>query len=273
LDNNSSSLAISTWTSAERVAAQARLDCIDIWRICFPQPPDLLDAMNTVLSAVERQRSARFAFPADRAQYTIIHGALRILLGTIMDQQPGAIAFEVSENGKPRVAGVPRAPRFNLSHTKDIGLLAISPSAEVGVDDEFRRFDFPCMKIAERFFSMEESQCLRTLAADIQREAFFTAWVRKEAWLKTRGASLGALRHLNVGIEKSFRDGTLWPADRAAGDFPTIWLQDLSVAPGYSGAIALEEPADPFTPRLRCLDWQAGSQYDVPEWKFLEPKS
>jgi 4'-phosphopantetheinyl transferase len=220
-----------------------------------------VETLASILSADEHCRAAKFAFPSNRAQYTVIHGALRILLGSIMGQQPSTIAFDVSENGKPRAISMLDTPRFSLSHTKDMGLLAISPRAEIGVDVEFQRLDFPCMEIAKRFFSMEESRCLKALPADIQCAAFFAAWVRKEAWLKAQGASLGVLRQLNVGMGKSFRDGTLLAGDGAASDFPTIWLQDLDVAPGYAGAVALEEPVNSFTPRLRCLDWQAGSRY------------
>jgi 4'-phosphopantetheinyl transferase len=252
---------ISAWASSDLATGRTGADCVDIWRIHFPQPPDAVDDLASLLSAEERGRAARFVFPSDRAQYTVIHGALRMLLGSMVGQQPNAITLDASENGKPGVANMPGAPRFSLSHTKGMGLIAIAPCAEVGVDVEFERPGFPCVEIAERFFSAEESQSLKALAANIQPGAFFAAWVRKEAWLKARGGSLGALRLLNVGMGESFRGGTWLPGDHAAAGFTAIWLRDLDVAPGYAGAIALEEPANPFTPRLRCLDWRTGSRY------------
>jgi 4'-phosphopantetheinyl transferase len=261
LDYNSSTSAVPLWASADRVTAPVGVNYADIWRIRFRQPHDQLEALSSVLSADERRRAARFAFSSDRDQYTVVHGALRILLGALMGQEPSTLAFDVSETGKPRLANMRDAPRFSLSHTRGMGLLAISREVEVGVDVEYQRPDFRCVEIAERFFSADESRYLRELAPDAQCSAFFAAWVRKEAWLKARGTGLGSLHLLNVGMGQCFQEGRLWSGDGGAAGFPAIWLQDLSVASGYPGAVALENSAGQFNPRLRYLDWQIGSQY------------
>jgi 4'-phosphopantetheinyl transferase len=233
---------------------------VDIWRINLPQPQNVVEALDSILSIEDRARAARYARPSDRAQYKVTHGALRILLGTIAGQNPRAVSFDVNKNGKPRIMDKENVPRFSLSHTRDMGLLAITPRVEVGVDVEFQRPDFPCLEIADRFFSVEESGRLRALSVEAQRGAFFAAWVRKEAWIKAQGESLESLHLLNVGMGQSLREGRWWGADHALG-LPAIWLQDVDVATNYAGAVVLNKLDKPVTPLLRYLEWVPGSHY------------
>jgi len=75
---------------------------------------------------------------------------------------------------------------FNLSHANELALIAVTRNRAIGVDIEFIRPDFASEEIAERFFSRPEVSALRALPADMQSEAFFNCWTRKEAYIKRR---------------------------------------------------------------------------------------
>jgi 4'-phosphopantetheinyl transferase len=252
------------WISADLSISIAppQSDQADVWRFRFPLPSGAAEIMASVISGEERSRAARFARSSDRIQYTVMHGALRVLLGAITHRQPVPLEFAVNEKGKPYLTNADAgAPHFSLSHSNGVGLLAVSPSAPIGVDVEFERPGFPCVEIAKRFFHAEESARLVALPPDVQPGAFFAAWSRKEAWLKAHGADLGSLGILKVGLGQFFMEGGFWPQNSAPPlGFNNVWLQDLDIMPCYAGALAILA-VNQTVPRLRCLDWGLQSQY------------
>src|SRR4029077_16388359 len=96
------------------------------------------------------------------------------------------------------------------------------------------------LALAKRYFSPDEFRRLRRLPASRQSEAFYCAWIRKEAYLKAcgEGLSFGLER-----VEVSFSPAEP-PRIRAVAGVPNVsaaWtLQHLSPAPGYLGAVAVE---------------------------------
>jgi 4'-phosphopantetheinyl transferase len=116
----------------------------------------------------------------------------------------------------------------------------VSRGREVGIDLEHLRSGVDIEHIAARFFAPGEAATLRTLPTTMRNEAFFRCWTRKEAYIKARGEGLSlSLDQFAV---------TLTPGQPAAllqapGDLQEVsrWsLQDLTPAPGYVAALAVE---------------------------------
>lgn len=103
--------------------------------------------------------------------------------------EPGQLRFSYSPHGKPGLAvgfrG--RGVEFNLTHSHGLALFAITRGRRLGIDLEFMRPETANEQIAERFFSPWEVAALRALPKDLQTEAFFKCFTRKEAYLKARG--------------------------------------------------------------------------------------
>lgn len=79
-------------------------------------------------------------------------------------------------NGKPYFS--PPAPRFNLTHTKDLCAVAVG-KAEVGLDAEKRQ--------------PRKLEALSSRLTDAEKkEDFFRLWTAKEAYIKFRGGTIGA---------------------------------------------------------------------------------
>ena len=82
------------------------------------------------------------------------------------------------------------ALEFNLSHTEDMILCAVTVGCPIGVDveDTSRPADF--LPLARRFFHPAETALLENLSADQLPLAFYRLWTLKEAYLKALGAGL-----------------------------------------------------------------------------------
>jgi 4'-phosphopantetheinyl transferase len=116
------------------------------------------------------------------ASHAALHGILRQYTGASLD-------FAAGEHGKPYLPAVPEL-HFNLSHSHQMALVAVSREVEVGVDVEWFRPLPACLSIAERFFPPAELAALMDVPpADRERE-FFRLWTRIEAKLKARGIGL-----------------------------------------------------------------------------------
>ena len=60
--------------------------------------------------------------------------ALHRVLAVYLGEDPARIRLETGAQGKPRLADPQGQLRFNLSHSGEIALVAVSGEAEVGVD-------------------------------------------------------------------------------------------------------------------------------------------
>ena len=151
-------------------------------------------------------------------------------------------AFQYSPSGKPSLRDVTESGdlHFNVSHADGVALYAITRGRAIGVDIERVRADMANERIAARFFSPREVATLRSLRPDLQSEAFFTCWTRKEAYVKARGVGITAgLDQFDVSLAPDEPAAIL--ANRDASEAHRPWsLYHLAPCPGYVGAVAAE---------------------------------
>lgn len=208
---------------------------VHVWHFPLMIPAGREDNWRCVLSPAERQRADRFAFPHLRERYVAAHAILRRLLGDYLHVEPASFLFEIAERGKPSLPGHPL--HFNLSHTNDQGLLAVTRVAEVGVDIERLDRKLDRAGIAERFFSRAEADDLASLPEAEQVEAFGNLWTRKEAWLKATG--IGISEGLNQ-VEFNCRPGEPAKLLRLAGHPDHSWqVRSFRPLPDHVGAVAV----------------------------------
>jgi 4'-phosphopantetheinyl transferase len=193
-----------------------------------------------LLSPDERDRAERFHFTKDREHFIAARSLLRILLSRYLDSPPHQLSFNYNPYGKPALAGHDGSLRFNLSHSNGIALYAFTREREVGIDVEYIRRDVVEEAVAERFFSAQEVKSLRSLPAEVQPQAFFNCWTRKEAFIKAIGEGLSyPLDEFDVSLipeEPAALLGTRNDPPEAAR-----WsLSALPVDEGYAAALAVE---------------------------------
>src|SRR5208283_3276904 len=94
-------------------------------------------------------------------RFIMCRGALRLVLGQLVDSPPEAITLRFGPGGKPELAG-PCPPgnvaflRFNVTHSDDLALIGISIDRELGVDLERLRTISEAARIVESYFTAAE---------------------------------------------------------------------------------------------------------------------
>ena len=212
---------------------------VHVWLAMVDALLPLTPAVEAVLSPDERVRAERFVFAADRNRFVAARAVLRRLLAGYLGTTPPDVRLSYDAYGKPVVSGYPSAPAFNVSHSHDAAVFAISRAGDVGVDVEALRPLPDAEALAARFFAAREVENLRALAPAERESAFFRGWTRKEAFIKAVGRGLRLpLNSFEVTL------GPLDPvevvrADVAGGDGPPWTLAELPRVPGYVGAVAV----------------------------------
>lgn len=170
-----------------------------------------------LLSHEEQERADRFVRENDRERFKVAHASLRQILGRYLNEAPLSLAFDANPAGKPFLAEPRCANRitFNLAHSEQYGLLAVTRHREVGIDIEVERNLDDLNDMARQIMSSPEFQAFRSTAPELASEIFFGLWTRKEAVLKAIGSGLSIdPRDLDLGIEscqaKVSLRGTSW---------------------------------------------------------------
>jgi len=182
------------WVHTTPGVAPALSDDRDVhaWLLAVDDPrlrhPHLIDA----LSDDERERARRYARIEDRRRFETARALLRHLLAKYTAQAPGAIRFTQGRHGKPSLAeehGVQR-PSFNASRSGPYALVAITRTADIGVDIEARGTEAEYEGVATDYFAAQERLQLGRLALHRRFDGFLAGWTRKEAVLKALGSGL-----------------------------------------------------------------------------------
>lgn len=229
---------------------QPDLALLDIWSWSLDQSDDEIARLSTLLSTDEVIRAARFIKERDAMRYVAGRGRLRLILGDYLGIAPRKLTFAYNDFGKPYLTSASRADlHFNLSHSADRAVLAISDRFPLGIDIEQAR---PMEEdIAGHFFSPKECAILRAMPQHLYIPGFYRCWTRKEAFVKAHGAGLSlALDAFDVplGSETTLR---LERLDDTIGT-PDDWsLLDLAVPEGFFGAVAALTSGTPVGLRYR----------------------
>lgn len=149
-----------------------------------------------ILSEDERARAARFIRARERRRFARCRAALREILGQLLGEPAGSLKFRAAAVGKPeldRGPGVVEPLRFNVSHSAELGIIAVGHGREVGVDLERLRPIIEADRIVASFFTEAEQRAFATIPGREQATAFLRGWTRKEAVLKGFGMGISGL--------------------------------------------------------------------------------
>lgn len=228
---------------------------VHLWRIPLDRPEEAVAGLGRVLDPEEARRAGRFRLERHRRRFVVGRGALRVILSRYLDAPPSRLAFRYGDFGKPALAGPEGAPplQFNLAHSHELGLLAVTLDRRVGVDLERVRPMDRIDRLVGRRFSALERAAFAALPAAERLGAFFRAWTRKEAYLKATGLGLSfPLDRFDVSLGPS-EPARLIRVDGRPEEAARWSLHDLAPGPDYLGALAVEGTGW----RLRRLDFDA----------------
>jgi 4'-phosphopantetheinyl transferase len=203
---------------------------IHLWSLYLPELRDRTESCRGILSADEAARAEQFRRPADADGFVLGRGLLRQVLAECLQRDPARLSFVRNAQGKPFLAG--GELEFNVSHSRDRLLIAVTAGRRVGVDIEFRRDGLSMEAIAQRWFSAGEQAFFR--CSENPAAAFFDIWAKKEAYVKARGS--GIFQELNAFTVPC--GGAADPSIRTSED--NWFFQSLEIDPAYAAAVVLE---------------------------------
>jgi 4'-phosphopantetheinyl transferase len=228
---------------------------IHVWSVDLHLNRQQIDEFSQFLTEAERQRAAKFINPIHGDRWIVARGNLRQILSQYIDLTPAQIVFTYSPHGKPEISD--SQIQFNLSHSHDRAVYAISTKHPVGIDLEYIH-PLPAADLVDRFFSPAERAIFHSLPVTEQQAAFFHAWTQKEAYLKACGTGLSTpLDQIEVSIDPTT------PAAIISAPTKEIWqIQKLEISPEYAGAIVVggdfESTQQPLHERIGYLVREGG---------------
>jgi len=176
-----------------------------------------------------------------------------MILARCLNCHPGKIAFSFNEHGRPEI-GTTNAINFNLSHSGDMALIALSRVRTVGVDLNHLGQTREWGSVARRSFSHAEQESLFRLPAPIQEKMFYQIWSQKEAYTKAlgHGFSYGFQNFTVVvdpGTSTGFRSGLVSDDKQpeAVGDWV---ITSVEVGADWIAALAFDAPSLRTSPPL-----------------------
>lgn len=194
-----------------------------------------------LLDDEERRRAARLA-PHHRAWFRTVRVATRVIVGELLGAPPEQLRWARGRHGKPELVGAWTGLAVNLSHSRELALVAVASGREVGVDVQWLRPDLDPVRLAGRFFPAPEARFVTAGATRVERLARFgSLWARKESCVKAAGGRLAQGLSLPVqsptGPETDPHPGLL--VRHPSGALPGVYrLQDLPAPPGFRAAVA-----------------------------------
>ncbi len=220
-------VALENWQTA-RDPAPLRVGEVHLWRAALTPTPEICAALTTS----EWMQAERFHHERERERFIATRGLLRLILSKYVDSEPEELEFSTGPFGKPELSSPLTALRFNLSHSDDLLLLAVTHGREVGVDLEFMRPEVPFETLADHYFDPDDAWDLRLLAKPDRPWKFYDIWTCTEAKLKAEGTGI---------------------AQGLIVENPDRWsMHKLTPAAGYAAALAVE--GGEF--QLECWSWK-----------------
>jgi 4'-phosphopantetheinyl transferase len=163
-------------------------DEIHVWRAPLDgsgwAPPDRLPLE-------ERERAARLRPPGAARRWAAARWALRGVLAHYIEENPAEIALRTGSHGKPALADPTAALRFNLSHSSDLALVAVTQAREIGIDVEWIDPRRDVLSLAPNALDPAAAEAVRAASPAVRSAVFHAAWVRREAVVKCLGIGLG----------------------------------------------------------------------------------
>lgn len=169
-----------------------------------------LSYAESVLSTSEHARAMRFHFARDQKRFIRGRGFLRHHLSAKIGIPALQIHLEEGKYGKPYLPE--NEIHFNLSHSRNIAALALSPTTPIGIDIEFIDRNVNVHSLSKTCYTDAERAVLTRLTGDSLHRRFFAFWTAKEARMKLTGEGMTlAPKSIALALDVGWPVGYLFP--------------------------------------------------------------
>jgi|TARA_B110000196_G_scaffold247965_1_gene217024 4'-phosphopantetheinyl transferase len=209
---------------------------IDVWKFSLA----LRENDRNILSQDELERFDRTDSKPKHERKIAGRAQLRRILSLYTSTDPSEISFEYGQNQKPLL---PKHSdlSFNLSHSENMGLVAVTYSRRVGIDLEYLEAERPFSKIAERFLTKSENDFINGYPEEERSRAFYRIWTLNEAYLKALGTGLSVSSN-DFSIVPDNDRGRFLQDTKVADDLTQKWMfETIKADNSYLGALCFED--------------------------------
>lgn len=178
---------------------------VHLWKINLDQSPINIKDGFKILNQDEKIKAQKFHFEKHQHRFIIARSTLKRILSFYLSLPPEAIEFQYNDYGKPELVDYlnNQQLQFNLSHSENLAIYAITSYHLIGVDVEYIRPMPDAENLAKRFFAYQEFEQISYLPTTKKDKEFFTLWTAKEAYLKAIGKGLsGGLETVKVSSDE-----------------------------------------------------------------------
>lgn len=234
----------SNWKPASPRLELAKND-IHLFKIDLPACDGIVSRLQLTLSDDELVKAQRFYFARERKCFTVVRGLLRSILAGYLHREARTLRFHYGTNGKPRLEEFEEGEGmcFNVSHSGDLALIAVSLDRRVGIDIEFKDPKMDFLGVAASHFAKEEIASLAVVSQDSREVLFYATWAAKESYIKARGEGV------SLGLDSfAFRNPqsshpTLLRSDHE-DDLGRWSFWKIDADPQYAATLAAERAQD-----------------------------
>ena len=145
-----------------------------------------------ILSDDEKQRADKLKIELKKKQFIVSRSVLRKVISKSIGQPHDDIAVYYGEHNKPFIKDKynNKAIEFNVSHSEECVLIALTLGNKIGIDVEKVSPDIDHIALSKRFFSKNENDQLERISSDKKLDTFYRIWTRKEAFIKATGEGM-----------------------------------------------------------------------------------
>lgn len=215
---------------------------VHVWSALLDVQDDVLQVLQQTLDANEQLRAERFYFELDRARFIASHGLLRTILGSYMHIEPGKLQFSYNSQGKPLLAEPfqGKTLEFNMSHSHEFALFAVTFNRKVGVDLEHIYSFAETDSLANHILSKREKTAWLKYSMNERLDTLFRYWTCKEAYVKATGLGLALpLEKIHISLMPG-SEARLISINRSTREASHWSLQELNPFPGFAAALVVE---------------------------------
>ena len=176
---------------------------VHVYHARLDPPEEVVEACAALLAPAERLLVRRRVTEDLVRRATVSRGLLRLALGGALERAGGEILLHLGKHGRPLLRESEDSAQldFNVSHTGETWIVALTATGPIGIDVEAPRDETDWDALVDRYFSAAEGEQFRSLPGEQRKGAFFRTWVSKEAFLKARGSGLTTpLREFDVEV-------------------------------------------------------------------------
>lgn len=210
---------------------------VHICTACLSENNSNISYLVSLLSDDERYSASNFRYVKDQLNFIISRGILRCLLGSYLNKDPQDIQIIYGLWGKPCLPE--RQLYFNLSHSRDHVIYAITQEYEVGIDLEYIDQSLDIDLLVSSILSSQELVHWEKTKAEDKLNTFYQIWVCKEAFLKAIGK--GWINNPQVTVLSQldcFKYDSVSLESHEKMKFPFY----IEIVPRYAGAYFIDGP-------------------------------